>query len=142
MSLLYRINMYPFQDLNNIVNCPARSMWMFDLVSCVTVNTMLVILFDCYNLVNAMTCIFRYVFLRWSEVDYMRYIFTYLTVIFGQVLKNTCFIAAIQVDFVGLKHAAQSKFISSGLVFIKNRLLHVGIFPVLVYFYFCLEWLS
>ena len=51
------MKMYPFQDLNNIVNFPAISMYIVDLVSCVVVNTKLVRLYDCFGLVDDVTCL-------------------------------------------------------------------------------------
>ena len=55
--LLHQMKMYPFQDLNNIVNFPAISMYIVDLVSCVVVNTKLVRLYDCFGLVDDVTCL-------------------------------------------------------------------------------------
>ena len=41
-----------------------------------------------------------------------------------------------------LKHTAWLKFISYGLVLISSRLFHKIIIPILILFYFCLEWSS
>ena len=103
VSFLYQMKMYLFQDQNNIGNISVRLMCIFDLLPCVTVNIMLVHLADYCNFVDAMTCLVCYTFLSCAEIDSVRYIFSFLTVTFGQVMKNPCLISAIEVYFVGLK---------------------------------------
>ena len=69
--------MYLFQDFNNIGNISLRSIWIFDLVSCVTVKNMLVHLVYCCKLVNAIPLLVFYMCLSCAEIDSVRYIFMF-----------------------------------------------------------------
>ena len=55
---------------------------------------------------------------RLVAIGFVRYNFIFLTVRFDHVLKKYCLIVTIQVDFVGLKHAARYQLMSS--VFFKR----------------------
>ena len=49
--LSYQMKMYLSRDINNIGKFLAISMWIINLVSCVTPKIVLFHLVDCYNLV-------------------------------------------------------------------------------------------
>ena len=51
------MNVCLFPAINNILNCPARSVRIFDLVLCVITKTALVHLVDRYDLVGSITCL-------------------------------------------------------------------------------------
>ena len=100
----------------------------FCLVFQVTTNTMLVRFDDCHNFFKyALSCLLHVTQLRCNQL--CEGIFMFLTVIFGQFLKSTCFISAIHIDFLGMKHAAWQKSIRSDFFFIASSLLHVDLFP-------------
>ena len=76
------------------------------MVSWVTVNTTLVRLVYWINLINYMTYIVCFFWYSSVGIHSTRYIFMFFTVMLGQVLKDPCLIATVQVYFVGIKHDA------------------------------------
>ena len=110
----------------------------------VTANNMLVYLFDVCNFIYTMPCIVCFMRPGWIEIDYTRYIFTFMDVTFGQVLKNPCSVAAIQVGVCGLKmlHGSFWDYFKFLIGFFVDIYFHVLVVHVLYVFYsWCvLQW--